>query len=41
MAAIDEQLARLEAVWASDLPELNARVREAEVPAIALDDDKE
>ncbi len=36
MAAIDQELAKLEAVWTTDLPALNTLVREREVPAIHL-----
>ena len=38
-AAIDEQLTALEGVWSTELPALNAAVRAAEVPAVALSEE--
>ncbi len=39
-AAIDAELAKLERLWAEDLPALNARVAAAEVPAIAVGEER-
>ncbi|MEM1181117.1 MAG: glycosyl hydrolase [Acidobacteriota bacterium] len=36
-AQVDAELEALDGLWATDLPTLNAAIREAEVPAIALD----
>ncbi len=39
-AAIDGELAKLERLWAEDLPALNAQVAAAQVPAIAIEQEE-
>lgn len=39
-ASIDAELAKLQAIWDKDLPELNRKVRDADVPAIGFPPDK-
>ncbi|MGH9464019.1 MAG: WD40/YVTN/BNR-like repeat-containing protein, partial [Thermoanaerobaculia bacterium] len=39
-AAIDAELAKLERLWAEDLPALNAQVAAAQVPAIAVEQER-